>query len=74
MNNILCPVDFSDASLTAVEFAVKIAKRHSTSIKLIHIITEAEYSRDLDKSQNYYKNIEEEPGQNYEIESLPEYK
>ena len=63
MNNILCPVDFSDASLTAVEFAVKIAKKHSTSIKLIHIITEAEYSRNLDKSQNYYKNIEEEPGQ-----------
>ncbi len=67
MNNILCPVDFSDASLTAVEFAVKIAKKHSTSMKLIHIVSGAEYSRNLDKSQNYYKNIEEGPGQKLKV-------
>ncbi len=59
MNNILCPIDFSDASINALEFAVKIAEVHSSTVKLIHVITEEEYADELrfgDKSG--YEEIE----------------
>lgn len=51
MNRILCPVDFSDACLTAVEFATKIAEKHSSSILLAHVITTEEYDLKLDENR-----------------------
>ncbi|MCH7512747.1 MAG: universal stress protein [Bacteroidetes bacterium] len=63
MNNILCPIDFSGASLTAIEFAGKIAKKHSSTVKMLHVITEGEYAENLSKSEDYYKNIEKKPAQ-----------
>ena len=63
MNNILCPIDFSGASLTAIEFAGKIAKKHSSTVKMLHVITEVEYAENLSKSEDYYKNIEKKPAQ-----------
>ena len=47
MNRILCPVDFSEASLTALEFATRIGERHGSSLKLIHVITPGEYNQVL---------------------------
>ncbi len=61
MNNILCPIDFSAASLTAIEFAVKIANRHHSTVIMLHVITEDEYVTNLSESEDYYKHIEKEP-------------
>ncbi len=61
MNNILCPIDFSAASLTAIEFAVRIANRHHSTVKMLHVITEDEYVTNLSESEDYYKHIEKEP-------------
>jgi len=63
MNNILCPIDFSVASLTSIEFAINIAKKHSSTIKMLHVIAEGEYDENLPKSDDYYRNIEKEPAQ-----------
>ena len=52
MNRILCPVDFSDACMTAVEFATKIAEKHSSSILLAHVITTEEYDDMLDENRD----------------------
>lgn len=45
MNKILCPIDFSDASLNAIEFAVEIGKKFSSSIMLVHIFTEEDFNK-----------------------------
>jgi nucleotide-binding universal stress UspA family protein len=37
MKNILVPVDFSDASLNALNFAIEVAKKNSAAIKLLHV-------------------------------------
>jgi nucleotide-binding universal stress UspA family protein len=50
MNRILCPLDFSDASLTALEFATRIAEKHSSSLKIVHVITSSEYNEKLVES------------------------
>ncbi|MFP4092403.1 MAG: universal stress protein [Cyclobacteriaceae bacterium] len=49
MNKILCPVDFSDASLNAVEFATRIAEQHKATLTLIHVFTEQEFGEALSK-------------------------
>lgn len=48
MNNILCPVDFSAASINAVEFAVRIAQSHNSSVRLLHVITPDLYTEHLE--------------------------
>ncbi len=50
MNRILCPVDFSEASLTALEFATKIAEKHGSSLSIIHVVTSSEYNDKLPES------------------------
>lgn len=50
MNRILCPLDFSEASLTALEFASRIAEKHSSSLKVVHVITSNEYNEKLVES------------------------
>lgn len=45
MNKILCPVDFSDASINALEFAVAIAKEYNSKITLINVFTEADFNQ-----------------------------
>ncbi len=60
MNNILCPIDFSDASINALEFAVKIAEVHSSTVKLLHVLTEEEYAGELKfKDSNAFENFED---------------
>jgi nucleotide-binding universal stress UspA family protein len=49
MNKILCPIDFSEASLNAVEFATRIAEQQKASLTLIHIFTEEEFGEALSK-------------------------
>lgn len=45
MNKILCPVDFSDASLNAIEFAVEVGKKFRSTIMLVHIFTESDFNK-----------------------------
>ncbi|MEO0330251.1 MAG: universal stress protein [Bacteroidota bacterium] len=57
MNRILCPVDFSECSLNAVEFAAKIGAAHQASLTLIHVFTEEEFGKTLssNKTPDRYK-------------------
>jgi len=47
MNRILCPVDFSESSLNAVEFAAKLGAAHQATLTLIHVFTEEEFEAAL---------------------------
>ncbi|MDQ3392705.1 MAG: universal stress protein [Bacteroidota bacterium] len=38
MKRILCPTDFSEASLNAIEFAAKIGETHNSQLTLLYII------------------------------------
>ena len=57
MNKILCPIDFSLASLNALEFAARLAELHQSSLTLIHIFTESEFGEALSKGllSSHYK-------------------
>lgn len=44
MKKIICPVDFSGASLNAIEFAARIGAKHHSSLTLLYVFTEEEYS------------------------------
>ncbi|MEQ8927039.1 MAG: universal stress protein [Fulvivirga sp.] len=45
MNKILCPVDFSDTSLNAIEFAVEIGKKFHSKVTLLHVFTEEDFNK-----------------------------
>ncbi|MEL7001968.1 MAG: universal stress protein [Bacteroidota bacterium] len=45
MNKILCPLDFSETSLNAIEFAVEIGKKFHSTITLFHVFTEQDFNR-----------------------------
>jgi nucleotide-binding universal stress UspA family protein len=47
MKQILVPIDFSEASLNALEYAVKIGASQKSVITLLHVFTEYEYNRIL---------------------------
>lgn len=47
MNRILCPVDFSESSLNAVEYAAKLGAAHQATLTLIHVFTEEEFGKAL---------------------------
>lgn len=44
MEKIVCPIDFSDASLNALEFAVAIGEKNHSQIILLNIFTEADFN------------------------------
>jgi nucleotide-binding universal stress UspA family protein len=46
--NILCPIDFSETSLVALEYAVKIGQKHSATIIMAYVFTEAEYNKKVE--------------------------
>ena len=43
MQKILCPIDFSKASLNALEFAARIGEKHQATLTLLYIFTEEEH-------------------------------
>lgn len=45
MNKILCPLDFSETSLNAIEFAVEIGKKFHSTITLFHVFTESDFNK-----------------------------
>lgn len=49
MNKIICPVDFSETSLNAIEFAVEIGKKFHSHITLFHVFTERDFNKVVGK-------------------------
>lgn len=47
LSRILVPVDFSDCSLEAVEYAALIAERHRASLTLLHVLEPVSYGLDF---------------------------
>ncbi|MTI40618.1 universal stress protein [Fulvivirga lutimaris] len=47
MNKILCPVDFSSASLNAIEYALEIAKKFNSRLSFLHVFTEKDFNKAL---------------------------
>lgn len=47
LNRILVPVDFSDCSLEAVEYAALMAERHRASLTLLHVLEPVSYGLDF---------------------------
>ena len=47
MNKILCPVDFSSASLNAIEYALEIAKKFKSRLTFLHVFTEEDFNKAL---------------------------
>lgn len=51
MKRILCPVDFSEGSLNALEFAAGIGSVYESNITLLHVLTEKEFRQILDEKK-----------------------
>lgn len=47
LNRILVPIDFSDCSLEAVEYAALLAQRHRASLTLLHVLEPVSYGLDF---------------------------
>lgn len=47
LSRILVPVDFSDCSLEAVEYAALMAERHRASLTLLHVLEPVSYGLDF---------------------------
>ena len=61
MKTILCPIDFSASSFSALEFAARLGDKLSASIELLHVITEKDFDAILseeDAGKDLEKKIE----------------
>ncbi|MEQ8712045.1 MAG: universal stress protein [Cyclobacteriaceae bacterium] len=45
--NILCPIDFSDTSLNALEYAVRIGEKHDARLIMLYVFSEEEFNKRL---------------------------
>jgi len=45
MNKIICPIDFSSASLNALEYAIEIGRKFHSHITLYHVFTERDFNK-----------------------------
>lgn len=70
MKKILVPVDFSDASINAIEYAMEIAKRYQSSITLLHVCSPpyADPSMDAISTSQFLQSILENA--NEQIDNL----
>src|SRR5690349_20425031 len=55
---ILCPVDFSDNSLTALAYATDFAKQYNGSLILLHVIDNPLAEQYEPARQNFYAEVE----------------
>ena len=44
MDKILCPIDFSEVSLNALEFAVALGEKEKSEVTLLNIFTPADFN------------------------------
>ncbi len=60
-HKILCPVDFSDCSLNAIEFAARLGEKYKSQLTLIHVINRDDYFKlfpgeaDSQRQENFVK-------------------
>lgn len=47
MNRILCPIDFSETSLNAVEFAARVGEKFNSAVTLLYVFNEIEFNKIL---------------------------
>lgn len=59
MKQILCPIDFSETSLNALEYAVSIAEKHRADLSLVYVFTEDYYNEQLTEGVKDYQEYEE---------------
>lgn len=61
MKKLLCPIDFSEASLNALEFAVAIGEKEHSSISLLNIFSPADFDKILEKEhvKEEYEKLQE---------------
>lgn len=52
MKNVLCPVNFTDTALNALEYACNIARTQQAFLSLCHVITDQEYEEMLEKEKD----------------------
>ena len=62
MKKLLCPIDFSEVSLNALEFAVVIGEKEESDLTLLNIFTRSDYNKILNS-----EHVEEEYEQLLEI-------
>lgn len=53
MNKILCAIDFSDASLNALEHAAAVAEICGSSLTLLHVFTEEEFNQLFEEDEEH---------------------
>ncbi len=51
MEKILCPIDFSETSLNALEFAINIGEKSHSQITLLNIFTESDFDKVLESEK-----------------------
>ena len=57
MKKLLCPIDFSEVSLNALEFAVVIGEKEQSDLTLLNIFTRSDFNKIL-KSENVDEEFE----------------
>jgi len=61
MKKLLCPIDFSEVSLNALEFAVAIGEKENSDVTLLNIFTRSDFNKILksdDVDEEYEKLLE----------------
>ena len=61
MKKLLCPIDFSEVSLNALEFAVAIGEKEHSTITLLNIFSPADFDKILEKEhvKDEYEKLQE---------------
>lgn len=60
IKRILVPIDFSEHSLNALQYAVRFAKQFKSEILLLHVIEPVVYPTDFSFGQIAFPNVEDE--------------
>lgn len=61
MDKVLCPIDFSEYSLNALEYAANLLQIRKGNLTLLHIFTEEDFSKSLESStpDNNFSSLKE---------------
>jgi universal stress protein A len=60
VKRILVPIDFSEYSLNALQYAVRFAKHFGSELILLHVVEPVVYPTDISFGQIAFPNVEEE--------------
>lgn len=73
IQNILCPVDFSESGDLAFEYACAVARNHDASIEILHVAEESAYAEDAppEGSESYEDRLKHQLTNKAEASGLP---